>query len=150
MTEFIRVTIKGTPVAKARPRFTRAGHAYNTAATSTYEHIVSSACQVAMLTHRKKMTGAPVKVEMALVFPIPASWSKRKQADAMIGSVPHTSKPDAENVAKAILDAMNGVVYADDKQVIDLRVTKHYGPDPRAVVAVTETMMPSVAVEIAA
>lgn len=36
-----------------------------------------------------------------------------------------TYKPDADNIAKAVLDAMNGLAFVDDSQVVSLSVTKH-------------------------
>jgi Holliday junction resolvase RusA-like endonuclease len=35
-------------------------------------------------------------------------------------------KPDIDNIAKTFLDGMNGVIFKDDTQVIDLHVKKVY------------------------
>lgn len=47
-------------------------------------------------------------------------------------------KPDADNVAKIILDALNGIAYLDDKQVVDLGVHKSYNATPGVLVFVYE------------
>ena len=49
---------------------------------------------------------------------------------------PHLKKPDVDKLARAILDALTGVLYADDSQVVSLTVGKAYSRDPRVEVAV--------------
>ena len=68
-------------------------------------------------------------------FPIPKSTSKRKAA-ALIGKW-HTKKPDADNVAKAVLDALNGYAYPDDSAVSKLSVEKVYSDPPGVYVQIT-------------
>lgn len=60
-----------------------------------------------------------------LIFrvPMPASWSKKKRA-AMDGQ-PHRQRPDVDNYAKAVLDAL----HTDDSGVWDLRVVKRWAVD---------------------
>lgn len=66
----------------------------------------------------------PLSMTVRAVYLIPPSWSKRKRATAYWKS----SKPDADNIAKILKDAMSKVVFADDAQVAELTVTKVYGP----------------------
>jgi Holliday junction resolvase RusA-like endonuclease len=54
------------------------------------------------------------------------------------GCIYPTKKPDADNIAKIILDALNGVAYTDDTQVINLLVQKRYGEAPEVKVEITE------------
>lgn len=143
----VTVRICGTPHAKARPRFSR-GVAYTAGPTRTYEKLVSQHGQIAMLEGKFKTTHDAVRVEIALIFPIPESWSKKRRSAALCGELAHTTGPDSDNCAKALLDALNGIVYDDDSQVVDLRVTKSYGPSPEAVVCV-ETLNPSIAMRAA-
>ena len=49
-----------------------------------------------------------------------------------------TSKPDTDNIAKSILDSLNGIAYKDDKQVVDLRVRKQYAEVPSVSVWIRE------------
>ena len=49
-----------------------------------------------------------------------------------------TTKPDIDNVIKAVLDGLNGVAYADDSQVVALSASKCYSDDPRVVVIVED------------
>ena len=129
--------VPGTPVSKARPRFTRYGSAYTPAATAAYERSVQQWAQLAMLNSKRKTTTAPVAVSIHLYFPIPESWSKKKKERAILGEE-YPSSVDIDNCAKALLDGCNGIVFADDSQVIDLHVTKAYGLEPKARVFVTE------------
>lgn len=123
----VRFTVPGQPVAKGRPRIsTRGGfaRAYTPAKTVAYEGLVALAGQTAMC-------GAPpyagaVSLEITAVFPIPESWSKRRKADAHW----HTSKPDQDNIAKAVGDGLNGVVWKDDSQIASSKVLKVYGETP--------------------
>lgn len=59
-------------------------------------------------------------------MPIPTSWSKKKQKEHEFKR--HTNKPDVDNLAKLVMDALNGVAYADDKQIYSLSVSKIYSP----------------------
>lgn len=63
----------------------------------------------------------PVDVEIAAVFEMPKSWSKTKRETFACDY--HTQKPDADNVAKAVLDAL-AAFWHDDAQVAVLRVRK--------------------------
>ena len=61
---------------------------------------------------------------------MPTSWSGKKQRQALAGEVMPTSKPDADNVVKAVFDGLNGVLWRDDVLVVDLRVRKRYSATP--------------------
>jgi Holliday junction resolvase RusA-like endonuclease len=85
--------------------------------------------------------GGPLCVTVVAIFPIPESWSKRKKDDARRGMIVPGVRPDWENLAKT-LDALNGVVWIDDKQVVDGRVLKQYGDRPRLSIEVEEYVAP--------
>jgi Holliday junction resolvase RusA-like endonuclease len=81
----------------------------------------------------------PVSVRVDIYKGVPKSWSKAKRARALDGQeIP--GKPDLDNVAKGVLDAMNGVAYVDDTPVIRLLVQKQYSLEPRLVVTVKEML----------
>jgi Holliday junction resolvase RusA-like endonuclease len=82
----------------------------------------------------------PMQLKLSAYYPIPKSWSKKKRQLAVDGEIYPQVKPDLDNVMKAILDALNGVVYADDSQVINLVATKRYSTDPRIEVYVHEVL----------
>ena len=80
----------------------------------------------------------PLEVHIDASFQIPKSVSKKRHEEMRRGSIRPMKKPDADNIAKSICDALNGEAYADDKQVIRLVVDKWYSDVPRAEVKITE------------
>lgn len=137
MTEVITFTIPGEPQGKGRPRAFRAGRGvrmYTPAKTEAYEQAVASAGRQAM-AGRAPMAG-PLAVDLVAVLGVPASWSKKRRAAALEGLELPAKKPDADNVAKAIADGLNGIAYGDDAQVIELRVRKRYGEVPGVLVEI--------------
>lgn len=134
----IAFVIPGTPVGKGRPKFARRGAfvtTYTPEKTANYENLVKLAAAEAM-QGRAIIDGA-VAVAIALFVTPPASWSQKKQRAALEHVTMPTSKPDVDNVIKGIFDAMNDIVFRDDKQVVDLSVQKRYAEIPRAFVKVT-------------
>jgi Holliday junction resolvase RusA-like endonuclease len=75
---------------------------------------------------------------MTFSLPIPASWSHRKAQEASLGLTLPTVAPDLDNLAKAVLDGCNGVVFEDDKQVVTLCLTKRYAQAGRVAVSFEE------------
>jgi len=65
---------------------------------------------------------------------MPQSWTKSKRAQ--LEDMPHAQKPDADNVAKAVLDALCDH-WKDDCQVFRLEVVKFWGP-PQTIITVRE------------
>lgn len=137
-------TIPGDPVPKARPRAFRDSRGnirtYTPRETRAAEQkakaeIDARLCRLGIRA-RPVLGGKPVAVDLVFHLPIPASWPARKRelADGALSS----SKPDGDNLAKLILDAMNGVVFADDRQIAGLRVEKRYSKEPRTEIKVRE------------
>ena len=132
--------VNGIPQGKARPRFTKAGRSYTPANTRRYEEDVREAAlkAAAIQGYTKADKHTALAVSITAWFPVPASWPKKKRAAAMAGDIYPTAKPDADNLAKAILDALNGIAYHDDKQVVSCTVRKRYtfhdDDSPRIVV----------------
>lgn len=68
---------------------------------------------------------SPIQIDIAAAFKLPSSWSKTKKAAALAGTI-KPGKPDVDNIAKIIQDALNRVAYRDDAQVYRCTVTKCY------------------------
>ena len=122
--------VDGQAVGKGRPRVsTIAGRPrlYTPAKTVQWEEQVAAAARAAMGS--QEPSGHPMAVSIQIRCQIPQSWPKKRQAAARLGhEMP--GKPDLDNVAKAVLDACNGIIYKDDKQVIRLTVKKAYARVP--------------------
>lgn len=128
----IDFTIPGDPIAKGRPRFAKRGNfvaTFTPKKTSEYERLVKLCSYQAMFG--RAPFDAPIYLAVDIYLPIPTSWSKRKQIAAAKGEIGATKKPDADNVLKAVKDAMNGIVYTDDSRVTDVVIRKRYSPTPR-------------------
>lgn len=132
----IQFTIPGTPVAKARPRVTRTGHAYTPKKTSDYEKLVKVYAIKTMTEHGLKPTEEAIRLDVQAFFQIPKSWSLSKKKNAAYGVLKPIGRPDADNCIKAVQDAMNGIVYKDDSQIVELIGGKHYSYEPRVEVTV--------------
>jgi len=132
-------TVRGEPVGKGRPKFARRGnlvHAYTPEKTADYEAKVRAAVidrlAVMSCTDGRWPTDKPVALTIEIIRAIPQSWPKKKKAEALIQPCP--TKPDLDNFCKAIMDALNGLAYVDDSQVVKLTAAKRYGVEPMAVV----------------
>lgn len=139
----ITFTVPGQPVGKGRPRIGKVGqHArmFTPAKTVNYEGLVAHAASFVM-AGRALLEGA-MDVRLVINCQVPASWSQKKQKEALAGIIRPTTKPDIDNIEKAIYDAINGVVWKDDVQVVDVVKTKRYSATP----GVTVTIAPVAAV----
>jgi Holliday junction resolvase RusA-like endonuclease len=133
----VSFTIPGQPVAKGRPKFARQGgfvRAYTPEKTVAYETLVKLAAGEAM-AGAAPLQG-PLSLMLRLYVQIPKSTTKRDRTRIAAGEFLPTRKPDLDNVLKAVTDAMNGIVYDDDAQIVTVMVTKLYAETPRAEVGV--------------
>lgn len=134
----ITFTIPGQPKGKQRPRITVQGnyaHAYTPKETTSYENYVKVMYQI---NKNKVFLEGAIRAEITAYFPIPKSTSKKNRALMLAGIVKYTKKIDCDNLAKIILDSLNGIAYKDDSQVSDLSVSKLYGDEPRVEVTLYE------------
>lgn len=132
----VEFTIYTEPVAKARARAGAGGRFYTPKKTSDFESFVA-------LYAKQAMAGrAPIESSccLRLVFhmPIPKSWSQKKREQAIGGEIRHTSKPDLDNLLKAVKDGLNGIVWLDDAQVIKVVAEKKYGDNPKVECCVSD------------
>ena len=113
--------VEGEITGKGRPRVTMHG-TYTPAKTRHYEELVK-------LRYKQACKLPPAEGEILITiiaYMIPAkSLSKKKKAEIMM--VHPMKKPDIDNIAKIVLDALNGVAWVDDKQVTTLHVLKQWG-----------------------
>ena len=120
----VQFSIAGNPQGKARPRFSR-GHAYTPDATRKYETMTA-------FLYRRAANGfsfdkeTPISVTILVYFSVPKNTSKKKKEVMLNGGAFPVRKPDADNIAKIILDALNGEAYHDDAQIVQLSVRKQY------------------------
>lgn len=112
----------GKPIPKARPRMTKSGHTYTPKTTMDWEGVIAQAGLEAMRDNDLATFDGPL--EVMLTF-----FGARVNADI-------------DNLAKACLDAMNSIVYYDDKQVNDLHIHRGHKDKFRDGVQVIVTELP--------
>ncbi len=140
MNHLISFTVHGDPVGKGRPRITTRGgfvRTYTPDATRDYECLVADLAHREMMIHGLMPTYDAVRVEIDAHFAIPKSYSKKKHQQAIRDEIKPMVKPDIDNIAKAILDAMNKTIYIDDKQVVELDVRKFYTDEKEGFVRIS-------------
>lgn len=130
--------VPGEPVAQGRPRFRRVGNH-----VSTYDPKMSKDYKKTVQAYAKMAYGLPpisnaVQLTVNVYKSIPKSFSKAKRESAMSGELRPSVKPDWDNYAKGVADALNGIVYADDGLVVTAMVNKWYAVNPRIEVMVQE------------
>lgn len=127
--------IPGDAVPQGRPRVVRVGGrtiAYDPPKSKDYKARVR---QYAAQNAPKEPLEGAVTLGVQIFRSVPKSWSKKKRAAAIAGVIQPTTKPDVSNVIKGIEDALNGIWYRDDSQIIDERVTKRYAREPGVLVS---------------
>lgn len=85
------------------------------------------------------MLDRTIRAEIMAYYSIPKSAGKRARADMLSGKLRPAKKPDLDNVAKIVLDSLNGLAYQDDAAVVELVVEKFYSETPRVEVRLVET-----------
>lgn len=130
----ISFTIHGEPRGKGRPRFSRSGRVFTDPKTVAYERAIKATAQ-SVMAGRAALDG-PVWVRIEAFLAAPSSVSKKKRAAMLSGELRPTKRPDLDNIDKAILDGINGVVFKDDSQVVGLGSLKFWTDKPRVEVSV--------------
>ena len=130
----------GAPVGKRRPKFSTV-HGYAQAIKPTedviYENLVKLSFQQAKPSDYNLFDKA-VKMTILAYFAIPKSFSKKKQNEAIEGRISPLTKPDADNIAKIICDALNDIAYKDDTQIVELTIIKKYASEPKVKITLCE------------
>lgn len=80
----------------------------------------------------------PLKITIRAVFEVPKSYSKIKRAKCLFGEIRPTVKPDTDNISKNIKDALNGIAYPDDKQVVSETIEKFYDDSAYTIVSIED------------
>lgn len=112
-----RVVIPGKPVPKARPRVTRFG-TYTPARTVEYQRVCAAAINAVV----RQMIASPVRCDLLIVLPRPLKYRRSRDPDGLMWA---PVRPDVDNVRKAIMDSMSGVL-VDDAIVVAGMTRKVY------------------------
>jgi len=143
---FLCFELEGDPGHKARHRARIAGkfghqfvHMYADPKTAAYEKTLAQAA--ALFMRGKQPTLKPVAVLVHAFRRIPQSWSERDREAALAGVILPTARPDIDNNIK-LIDSLNGIVWHDDAQVVDVRGIKRFSAHPALRIEVREFIAP--------
>ena len=164
----VSFTIPGPPQGKARPRVCRINGksvTYTPRKTVEYERLIKARCVAALdKSHTKFNAGkddeilrffneknqtlqrpyfekdVPLEMKILAFFPMPKNVSKNVKKSMLDGNILPTKKPDGDNVIKVICDALNGLAYADDKQICRIYFEKKYGQNPCVMVEIKDIL----------
>jgi Holliday junction resolvase RusA-like endonuclease len=142
MKEVLLIRVPGKPQAWERAGLQRRRGKppihYTPSATRDYKTAIG-------LVARRGMAGRepslfPIFLGCVFCLPIPKSWSKREKTSALLEVRLPTGRPDLDNYAKAVKDALTGIAYADDSQVVILQLRKIYAAIPSTEITVLEVV----------
>ena len=132
--------VPGEPVAQGRPRMTTInGHPrmHDAPKSAEFKALVS------MIANREMNGSSPMEASVAIVItvhkPVPQSWSKKRQKEALSGEIRPTGRPDIDNYIKYVLDGCNGIIFKDDSQVTYVTASKVYSTTPGVSVVAFQT-----------
>ena len=116
----------------------RSGIVYTPKETLVYENYV----KMCYSDYAKQFGWLPyenqVRAEIEVLVAVPKSDSKTKKKAKIEGMIRPAVKPACDNLAKSILDSLNGLAYQDDKQVVELSIKKYYAENAEVRVRLTE------------
>ena len=122
MTETMKLFIPCLPIAQPRPRATTINGSARMYEAKKSHPIHEFKAAIRLAWHQAgaiKLQGE-IAANIECVFYRPAKVPKKLGT----ARLPHTARPDCDNLGKGILDALNGLAYDDDKQVSVLTVRK--------------------------
>lgn len=116
------IIVEGKIKGKARPRVMKTGVAFTPKDTVSYENWVKLCYQQQAGRH---LEGA-IRARIIAYYKVPKSYSKKRVQAIKCGLEYPTKKPDGDNIAKIILDSLNGIAFKDDSQITELTIFKRY------------------------
>jgi Holliday junction resolvase RusA-like endonuclease len=129
------ITVPGQPVGKGRPRVTIKGHMFTPEKTARYENLLALAAQEAM--GGLPPLDGPLSLVLKARMAVPSSWSQKKRAAALDGSLMPIGRPDLDNIIK-VVDGFAGIVWTDDSRIVEITASKVYSDTPALVVEVRD------------
>lgn len=129
----MRFKIPGPPQGKARARTfynPKLGRSQSITPEKTvlYENRIKQ-CYQTQCDGVRFGDDEPLCVSITANFEPPKSTSKKKREQMLNGELIPTKKPDADNIAKVVCDALNGIAYRDDAQIVKLTIKKRYAKE---------------------
>lgn len=134
----VNFEVPGDPIPKGRPRFARRGtfvQTYTDSKTIEYETRVATLARIAMGS--SEPLKSHLTVFLYLRYTVPASYTKKRK-EACLNGFEYPKRIDLDNCYKSITDAMNGIVYVDDSQIVEAHILKCYAEEPGVNIMIQE------------
>lgn len=119
----ILLKIPGTPCAKK----------------AEYEQLIAVYASAAM--KNAPLLEHSVRLHIGIYCKVPGRWSKKRRASALGGMERPSTISGIDHIIKTVADGMNGIVWIDDSQIVELVCSKHYALEPHVNVSVTSPEM---------
>lgn len=133
--------VMGDPVGKARPRVV-GGHAYTPDKTAAYEDRIRLAYKRAVMDRPEEERSfgkdAQLSLTVSAFYRMPKRVNKELREAMMSFRERPRKKPDLDNILKVVADALNGLAYHDDSQIVSMSATKYWSHDPYILIGITE------------
>src|SRR5699024_10591555 len=130
----LKLIIDGKPEPQLRPRIS-GNRMYDPKKTKNYKRYVGL---LARQQYKGELLISPLAIEMDIYRQIPKNTSKKRRKLKNEKTIRPIVKPDVDNYTTGTLDALNGIIYKDDSQVVDLNARKYYSYDPRVDINIPE------------
>jgi Holliday junction resolvase RusA-like endonuclease len=123
----IHIVVLGEPIAQARPCFGN-GRVYDPKRSSDYKKYINL---IAKSHHVERVMLGAVKMRLEVYKKTPSNYGKIRTKQAENKEIRPKGRPDIDNYLKSVQDALNGFIYADDSQIVDVIASKYYSTNPR-------------------
>ena len=124
------IVVEGKIKGKQRPRFnTKTGRAFTPNDTVSYENWI----RYCYREQCGEMLEGSIKAEIHVYYKIPKSYTKKRVELIRQGKERPCKTPDADNIAKIVLDSLNKIAFGDDAQVVELVVIKKWTEDQERI-----------------
>ena len=131
----MKYIVPGKPVAQKRHRHTKKGFVYDPSSKEKKDFIAK------LKSLPKKVFKGDISLQVYFYLPYPKKYYRTgKYKGILKDKVPHYCKtrPDIDNYIKFVMDCLNGLVYKDDSQVVDIYSNKLYATNPQTIIIIKE------------
>ncbi len=130
----INLTFPITPKAKQSFRISKHGH-HKDPAVEKYQEAIK-AMALAQTDPSDRNQSGMLFVSVEFVYSWPKTWAKGRLAKAQEGICYRIARPDVDNLCKGVFDALNGLIWIDDSQIVAIHAWKRYGDSDQIIMRV--------------
>lgn len=134
----ILIQVPGEPIAQSRPRFRVHKNFVKVYDAKPIQEYKKEVAAVAKSCYGLPPIQGAVRLQLDVFRGMPKSFSKRQKQLAVNKEFLPITKPDTDNYVKGVKDALTGICYVDDAQVVDEHVRKFYSDAPRVEITIEE------------